>query len=395
MNYLTQPFVAAGVPNPFPSHPPPSNLDFAAAGYLPVGSSGNIFVVDPHLRTPYTFQYHLTFQRELAQNTVLQASYVGSGSRKLTALTDVNPFVLGTFDRVLNLTPPNSTCGANRPFLCYANLYEFRNTSAASYNSLLLSLQKQFSGSGIFGHSYFTLAYTYSHNIDNASGFQNRNTVVPYYDPSFFRASADMDVRQRIVFSGGWEVPFEHAWETGPKRLTQGWSVFPIVSWHTGFPLDIFANLLSAFDFNSPGPSGAGDAGLVRANVVKPVQIFDPRTVQTIAGDKGNFWFDPTSFSNTNFPTDAEAVAAPELRTYGSLPRNYLRGPGSTNIDLAFSKSTPLREHLRMEVRADFFNLLNHAEFANPDTNINSATFGRLLYTYQPRIIQLALRLSF
>jgi hypothetical protein len=395
VNYLTQPFVAAGVPNPFPSQPPPSNLDFATAGYLPIGSSGSIFVVDPHLRTPYTYQYHLTLQQELAENTIFQVSYVGSASRKLTALTDVNPFVLGTFDRVLNLTPPNSTCGAGQTFLCYASLNEFRNTSSASYNSLLATLQRQFSGSGVFGHSYFTLAYTYSHNIDNASGFRNRNTVVPYYEPSLFRASSDTDIRQRIVFSGGWEVPFDKAWENGTKKLTQGWNLFPIVSWHTGVPLDVFANLPSAFDFNSPGPSAAGDAGLVRANLVKPVQTFDPRSQRTIAGNTGNFWFDPTSFSNTNFPTDAQAVAAPELRTYGSLGRNYLRGPGGVNIDMAFSKTTPIREHLRMEVRADFFNLLNHAEFSNPDTNISSPTFGRLLYTYSPRVIQLALRLSF
>ena len=400
VNYLTQPFAAANVPNPFPSRTPPSNLDFGAAGYLPIGSSGSIFVVDPNLRTPYTMQYHLTFQQEIAENTIFQASYVGSGSRKLTALADVNPFVLGTFDRRLNLTSPSSPCGATQIFLCYASIYEFRNTSSANYNSMLVSLQKQFSGNGVFGRSYFTLAYTYSHNIDNASGFQNRNEVVPYYDPSLFRASSDMDVRNRIVLSGGWELPFEKAWENGPKRLTKGWNVFPIVSWRTGVPLDIFANLPSAFDFNSPGPSAAGDAGLVRANLVGPIQTFDPRTSRTFPENSGtistgNFWFNPTSFTNTNFPSDAMAVADPAVRTYGTLPRNDLRGPGITNIDLAFSKTTPIRENLRVELRADFFNLLNHAEFANPDTNINSPTFGRLLYTYQPRIIQLAVRLSF
>ena len=400
VNYLNQPFVAAGVPNPFPSRTPPSNLDFAAAGYLPIGASGSIFVVDPHLRTPYNLQYHLTFQQEIAENTIFQASYVGSGSRKLTALTDVNPFVLGTFDRRLNLTSPSSPCGATQIFLCYANLYEFRNTSNASYNSMLVSLQKQFSGNGVFGRSYFTLAYTYSHNIDNASGFQNRNELVPYYNPALFRASSDMDVRNRIVLSGGWELPLERAWENGPKRLTKGWNVFPIISWRTGVPLDIFADLPSAFDFNSPGPSAAGDAGLVRANQVGPIETFNPRSVRTFSENSGaistgNFWFDPTSFTNTNFPSDAMVVANPALRTYGTLPRNDLRGPGMTNIDLAFSKTTPIRENLRVELRADFFNLLNHAEFANPDTNINSPTFGRLLYTYQPRIIQLAVRLSF
>jgi len=395
VNYLTQPFVAAGIPNPFPSRQPPPNLDFAAAGYLPIGSSGSTFIVDPHLRTPYTYQYHLTLQREISESMVFQAGYVGSASRKLTALTDVNPFVLGTFDRALNLTAAGSPCGAAEAFLCYASINEFRNTSSASYNSMLVSLQKQFSSPGIFQHAYFTLAYTYAHNIDNASGFQNRNVAVPYYDPGLFRASADMDVRNRIVFSGGWELPFDHAWENGPRRLTRGWNVFPIVSWHTGVPLDIFANLPSAFNYNSPGPSGAGDAGLVRANVVKALQLFDPRTQRTIAGSTGNFWFDPTGFTNTNFPSDSEAVTLPEVRTYGSLPRNAFRGPGNYDIDMAFSKSTPIRENLRMEVRADFFNLLNHAQFSNPDTNISSPTFGRLLYTYQPRVIQLALRLSF
>jgi len=65
------------------------------------------------------------------------------------------------------------------------------------------------------------------------------------------------------------------------------------------------------------------------------------------------------------------------------------------NINLALSKTTPISDRLQVETRADFFNLLNHAEFLNPDTNINSPTFGRILSTYDPRIIQLSLRLSF
>jgi hypothetical protein len=355
-----------------------------------------VYVVDPHLRTPYTYQFHLTLQRELARATIFEGSYVGSSSHGLTALMDINPFVLGTYDRVLNLTPGNQTCNVNNSFLCsFANLEEFRNATSASYNSLLLSLQKQLSGDGVFGRSYFTIGYTYSHNIDNASGFSNRNSTVPFYQPGLFRSAADMDVRQRIVFSGGWEIPFDKLSDSVSKRLTRGWKLFPIVSWRTGFPLDVLANLPSSLNFASPGPSGAGDAGLVRANLVGPVQIFDPRTIQTIAGQSGHYWFNPTSFSNTGFPTDSQAVSDPALRTYGTLPRNYLRGPGVFNIDLALSKTTPITDRLQVETRADFFNLLNHAEFLNPDTNISSPTFGRILSTYSPRIIQLSLRLSF
>lgn len=394
VNYLTAPFTATGVQNPFPSQPPPKNLDFAAAGFLPIGASGSVFVVDPHLRTPYTYQYHLTLQHEVANNTIAEASYVGSSSHSLTALTQANPVVLGTFNRVLNLTPAGSSCGADPANLCYAAIREFRNVARANYNGLLLSLQKQLTGDGFFGHSYFTLAYTFSHNIDNASGFNNRNWEVPYYQPNLFRASSDMDVRHRVVFSGGWELPFAREWASAPKRLTEGWNLFPIISWRTGFPLDVFANLPSQFDYTSPGPSGAGDPDLVRANLVAPIQYFDPHSTHTFSS-QGNYWFAPTSFSAANFPTDAQAVADPAARTYGSFARNSLRGPGRFNIDLAFSKSTSITERWRVEARADIFNLLNHAEFSNPDTNINSPTFGRLLYTAQPRVIQLALRLNF
>jgi hypothetical protein len=84
---------------------------------------------------------------------------------------------------------------------------EFRNASNANFNSLQASLRKLAYTSQTFGRSYFALAYTYSHNIDNASGFRNRNSQVPYYHPDYFRTSSDFDLRHRLVFSGGWDLP--------------------------------------------------------------------------------------------------------------------------------------------------------------------------------------------
>lgn len=401
-SFFSQPFAAAMATNPFPSRSLSHNVNFADVGFLPIGNSNSVFVVAPHLRTPYTYQYHLTLEREVAQNTVFEASYVGSSSHGLTGLVDINPFILGRTTRLLN-PPADLGCSGTTGFICpFAQLREFRNVTNASYNSLLLSLQKQISDGGIFGRSYFTFAYTYSHNIDNASGFANRNFEVPYYQPNLFRSSADMDVTHRIVFSGGWEVPFERVWGSGPKRLTKGWNVFPIVNWRSGFPVDVFASLASAFNFTSPGPSGVGDANLVRANLIGPIRILDPHSPK-------NRYFDPSSFSTVQcdpkrqepcppgmFPNDDQVLVNPALRTYGTLPRNFFRGPGVFNINLAFSKTTPLTEHVHLEARADFFNLLNRAEFINPNTNIaDTANFGRVQFTYQPRIIQLALRLSF
>ena len=109
-------------------------------------------------------------------------------------------------------------------------------------------------------------------------------------------------------------------------------------------------------------------------------------------------------------PSNFQVVPDPALATYGTLPRNFLRGPGYINFDLAFSKTTAITERTKLEFRAEFFNIFNHANFLNPGVNNmgngvysgggsgvnpNSSLFGQITSTYDPRIIQLALRLTF
>lgn len=424
ITYFSAPFDSSCNANTFPSVARLSGPEyFSQPGSLPFGSQ--LFFVDPHLHTPYTYQYNLSVQREIVPSLVLEANYLGSSSHGLTALQDIDPFVLGTTDHALNLTPGNSTCqdsfgnstsGASEDAVCSLGaLDEFRNIVNANYNALTMSLTKQI-GNTPAGNIYFTFGYTYSHSIDNASGFRQRSDQVSSFNPEILRASSDADVRDRITFSGAWELPFDRLWQSGPKRLTQGWTLFPIVTWRTGFPLDVFANLPDQGSFEE-GPSGAGDSIVANANVIGSTKTMNPRS-------NGLFYFNPNSFTNNQsadndptdpnlctelstepagtFPSDTQAVLCPALRTYGSFRRNSIEGPGLINFDLSVSKTTAITERLKLEIRADFFNLLNHAEFANPDTNIldQGFTFGQIVNTGVPgdqreRIIQLAARFSF
>jgi outer membrane receptor protein involved in Fe transport len=445
--YFTDPFGSARVPDPFPSRPPPSNLDFNAAGFLPINAAESAFFVDPHLHTPITYQYNVSIQRELAPSTALEMSYVGNVSHGLTSLIDVNPFVLGTTDRVLNLGTGDSSCADASGFstsgaagtCSFGSVPEFKNISNAFYNSLQASLNRQLVDSHYLGRTYFTLAYTLAHGIDNASGFRQRNSNVPSYQPNLFYASSDQDVRQRVTFSGGWDLPFDRFWDSGPKRLTKGWSLFPIVTWRTGLPFDVFATLGERFTYNAEGPSGAGDPGNVHANIVGPLNTLNARQNQTFTNNNsgtsssGHFYFNPSSLSNAQcgdqndplpgcvpglgiLPADSQVQANPALATYGTLPRNFFRGPGYVNFDLAFSKTTDITERVKFEFRAEFFNLFNHTNFTNPGVinngngpnngggtfsggaggnDPNSSLFGQITSTYDPRIIQLAGRLSF
>jgi outer membrane receptor protein involved in Fe transport len=395
---LSDPFAAAGAVNPFPSKPVDHSVNFAAAGDLPIGG-GNPFFIDPHIKTPYIYQYNLSVQQQLVNNLTAEVGYVGYQAHGLTGLTDINPFVVGSDTRVLDLTP-----GFEGD---YNFMNEFKNVGRAKYNALQLDLTKRLSNTRV-GNTFFKLAYTWSHELDNESGYRQRNYFVPAANWNQFMSSGDFDIRQALSLSGGWELPFEKLWSKGPTLLTKGWTLYPIVTYRTGFPLDVLAFPNVAPSQTSPGPSGAGDPEVVRADLVAPVVYYDGKTYQTInsanAGGpvSGNYWFNPNSFSNAREVALNQALingvdpgTLAGQFTYGTLGRNVLRGPGAFNTNLTLSKHFTVREKYDLEFRADAFNVFNQVQFLTPDTNIGDPSFGQLSGTADPRILQLALHLKF
>ncbi len=423
VQHFANPIVSFGIPNPFPTPLLSSDVEWGAAGFLPWA----ITVTNPHMRTPYVYQYNLSVQHEVAHNLTGQVSYVGSSSKKLQTVTQGNPMILGTQNRLVNLHQTNpdvlSWCNTfaaengytepNGDGACpFGNFPQYISQGFASYNSLQSSLTKQ-SGETRIGSAYFTLAYTYGHSIDNTTGRGNRSQTVPYYDPGLWRASSDFDLTHTISFGGGWNLPLDKTWASGPKWLLKGWALFPIFSWRTGFT----QNVGSQFSANpdSPGASGAGDAGSENAifipsllHLTKPTLENNFQYFNTAAFSTNQYQdTDPTqpyyatcaqqvpaSASSPIFPSFDCTAANPSLRTYGG-PRNAFRGPGRTNLDLALAKSTQIFEKLNAQLRLEAFNVFNHTELDHVDTVNYDTTYGDVTSAYAPRILQIALRLTF
>lgn len=418
--HFENPIGSVGLADPFPAPPASSDPNWATIGWIP----WSITTTDHGLRTPYVYQYNLSLQREVARNMVFHTAYVGSSSKRLQTATQGDPLVLGTDTRVLNVAQTNasyiaycnsiygSSSDPNGAGACpFGNFPKYTDLGFANYNSLQSALTKQL-GDTKLGPVYFTLAYTYGHSIDNTSGRGNRSQTVPVYQPGLFRASSDFDVKQYASFGGGWDLPFDRTWASGPKWLLKGWSLYPIFSWRQGFPINVGAQLSGGPD--SPGASGAGDVGSENAIFNRSiVNITSPKLSNNLQ------FFNPAAFTNGQYqdsdPTQPDyatcgqqaplaqsglfpsfdcTISNPQLRTYGG-PRNAIRGTGRTNLDLALGKSTQIFENLKMELRLEAFNVFNHTEFTNPNTNLYSPQFGQVTNTYAPRIVQVALRIAF
>ncbi len=352
------------------------------------------------LRHPTSFNTIFRYSRT-SSGLTLETAYVGYSAHGLTGLVDVNPYVLGQNYRLYD--PGDPTNGT------FSYLDEFQNIGKANYNAMQANLTKRISGNPYVGSSFFTLAYTWGHEIDNVSGFRQRNFQVPAYDHDAFRGSGDTDIRNMLSFSGGWDLPFDQLWKSGPRLLTKGWSLYPIVTWRSGFPLDILSGLST--NNTDPGPAGDGRAGLV-----PPIwwEILWPPTTRTtirrLMAWADTTYFDPSNFSNArlvalNALSQTDPAALVGQFTYGTFPRNGLRSPGFINTDLALAKHFFLfGEKLDAELRGDAFNVFNHTNFDNPTTTIGSPQFGIISNVVGatdpanptgPRIIQVALHLRF
>ena len=376
---MTDPFVHVPLPSAFP-------VAFNNSSYFPLGGGpwilpatnlsystftssttptivplSGIYPDRHNFKTPYVGQYNLGIQWELAKNVVADVSYVGSSGRRLTQLHDRNQQVLNSDPYSGPFWPALS--GLANPAL---GAYVESTSGSSNYNSLQVSLTgRNFKGlSGLF-------SYTYGHSIDDYSGGDVNdldgmpgNTLLNYF------ASSDFDRRQRLVFSGTYDLPKFYKGSDGWRYAANGWQLDTIVTLQTGTPFSIVGT--SSIFANTFGECKPG---------------------RTVGSAKGSGSIE--SRLDSYFDTSAFQQPAAFTTDFGNL-RNVLIGPPQKNVDLSVVKFFPITEHQRVEFRGELFNLFNHPNFANPVNIMTSSGFGSIVRTSTgPRVVQFAMKINY
>jgi len=236
------------------------------------------------------------------------------------------------------------------------------NIANSNYNSGQISLEHK------ANNMTFLAAYTYSKAIDNSSGF---GQWVNFENARLTRSLSSFDVTHNFVFSYAWLLPFDKAFANAPKRLTQGWNFSGIVRFTGGFPIPISE---SSDDFSLTGSSNTDEPNLVGKVITQ-----DPHH---------------TDAAGNHIYFNADAFAPGPLGGFGNANRQFFHGPGINNFDISLMKSTKITESKAFEIRAEFFNVFNHAQFKNPDGDLNGQ-MGVVTDAREPRIGQVSAKFYF
>jgi hypothetical protein len=365
------------ITNKFPFSPPAagSNVDF---GFFEPMS---LNLLDPNFSVPYAINDNLTMQRELPGQMVLSVGYVGSFGRHLERAFDLNPGInpaacAASPNCIANRVVQGFVAPQNFKFnpLVFGGLGQQATDGTSHYHSLQVSLQKRIS----HGLTY-QLSYTYSHAIDNGSGFENtsfgtRGTNLAL--PGLNVGDSAFDARHRFVANYTYELPVPQALRGGNKgRLFQGWRIAGITTLQKGFPINIsnsdFTSLTCYAFFFYGCPDNA-------QQVVSSIATMDPRATAK------HLYFAPADF------------AKPAFGTFGNNARDSFHGPGINVTNLAILKDIHVTEQQYFELRLESQNTFNHVSFNNPTSDINSSRFGRITSDSQgPRLIQLGAKFYF
>jgi hypothetical protein len=282
------------------------------------------YAVNQNFRTPYFYNYSLQVEKSLGHASALQVGYVGSEGRKLNIMTNINA---------------NGEFAAQYPNA--GNILQENSIGTSNYNALQATWRLR------SWHGLSTqVGYTWSHSLDEIS--QYRAVVADSTNVKVDYGNSDNDTRHLFTTSITYDVPraaWAHGWS---NYLVNGWQVSSLWNFHTGQPWNItlpFADLI--------GDPFKSDANFTvnhsfTRNIIQAGQPTGP----------GVQWVNPDAFG-------------PATGTFGTLSRNKYYAPGYGGVDLSVFKNIPIGERLKIQLRAEMFNIFNRVNFASGPGAVN------------------------
>ena len=370
---FSNPYASITGGNPFPAPQPPSPGYFSLANYQ--NSSFSTF--DPNtFRLAETNSFNITVEQQLQKTLSARLAYVGSTSFHQINPTDINP----TWNQGPNI--------GKRVFFSSTNAQNYTNQIAtvdtggiASYHSLQASLQKRVSN----GLTAF-LNYTWSKAIDNNAFGSSVTAVVPgssyvlpIYEPNYKRldhGASDYDHRNVLTFSYVWSLPKFKGGNAAERYAINGWQTNGILVMRSGNPLTVTGANVDGTNLN-------------RARAVWNGQNPYGGNACAAATTVCRSYLNPANFSQNPSYTVNQPLS------YGNIVKGSFVGPRFTDWDVSVIRAFPIHEAVQMEFRAEFFNVLNHTNFGDPQASQTNGAFGRITSANDPRIGQLSLKLDF
>jgi hypothetical protein len=332
-------------------------------GAVPVGGTPYIApqFIQPHRLTGYLYQIHTDLQQELGNNLLFDIAYAGTFGHHLPSpfaesVNQINP----ANQALLAANPSAYNSQTLRPFPQFSNVQVlYPAIGQSGYNAMNVQVEKRYN-SGL----QYQVNYTWSKFRDNElsrselAGYPGTSTYTNYYTPKNRWGLSGNDVRNRLIASGLYELPF------GRSKLVQsnsnvvnqvigGWSISGLAEVHSG-------TALSPLDAtNNTGLYSDG----VRPNLAgNPTDLSTSRPKTAKVAE----WFDTSAFAQN------------PAYTFGNAPRTFGRGPALVTSDLAVLKSVDVHEGQRVEFRVEAFNAFNHPNLGNPNTSFGNSNFGKI-----------------
>jgi hypothetical protein len=319
--------------------------------------------IDPNIKADSSLIYSAGVERQFPARLVASATYSGSYTYNGILGTDINRFAGDLIDGTLDRLNPS-----------FGTMYYEFNANKIKYNAAIFAVKQQ------LGRSFWQASYTLSRVTDYGQAGSRVNRDLPYavptqHDLAQYEAPADWDATHRFTLSGTYEVPSPK--QGFLKPVLGGWEITSVSILQSGNPITIFngADFEHGGDFNADGVN------------------FD---FPNVPGTKL-----PTSFSRAQYITGiapASDFGVPAPGTEGNLKRAAYRNPGFINVDASVIKNNRFHlfdDELNLQLRFEFFNVLNRVNLAGIHNDLNDPQFGRSTDTYAPRVIQLGARLVF